>query len=138
MQRPGDLGCRSEGNGEKLNAVPFSRHIWVKCHTLLSCAISRRSSWIQHLQWIAAADGARDHATDLAASDGRSRALPRLGSFARHDWCGVGLTKCPACCQDNHGCCDQRFHNDPSIAGTPERLARFLTPAHYYRPDGLS
>jgi len=138
MQRRDDLGFGSEGNREELNAVPFPRHIWVKCHTLLGRAIPRRSSWIQHLQWIAASDSAWDHATDLAGSDWRSGALPRLGSFARDYRCGIGLTKCRAGCQDNDGGCDQRFHNDPSIAGSPERLARSLTPAHYYRPDGLS
>src|SRR5437016_11286289 len=137
MQRPDDLALRSEGNREELNAVPFSRHIWMKCYALLRRAISRRSSWIQHLQRIAPSHGAWDHAINFTGSNGGG-ALPRLGGFARHNWCSVGRSKCCARRKDNSGGCNQSFHNNPLVVGTPERLARFLTPAHYYQPDGLS
>src|SRR5437870_6657389 len=52
---------------EELNALPFSRYVWIECGVFHPCAVSVRRPRIQHLKWIPAPNRLRNHSLDFRA-----------------------------------------------------------------------
>src|SRR5438552_8345299 len=57
----------SKDDLEELNALPFSRNVWIKRRVFHPGAIFCRRSRIEHLEWISAADCLRNHSCYLGA-----------------------------------------------------------------------
>jgi hypothetical protein len=60
-----------ERNTEEVDSVPFSRNVRIERNVLFRCAVFRRRERIEHLEWIAAADRARNYAVNFLLGNGR-------------------------------------------------------------------